>query len=264
VKTAARRKRSPMSRLRPYWVAGGVVALLGFPAAMFAASEPVFHLKHLAVTGLARVARSEVVARAAIDPQTNVWFLNKRSIENRIDAIAYVLSAHVHRRPPADVTIDVTERTPSACVRDRDGREVTIDRDDRVLEDDCADRTLVAYDVRSALAEHPGAFVRSPELADLEAASAKLGASAARFRAFSYDGFGQLVAVMPGGIAVEFGDAGDADDLGRKERLITPILAQLGPRATDVKAVDLRAVATPVVEYRAPLMHRRPQVARTE
>jgi hypothetical protein len=43
---------------------------------------------------------------------------------------------------------------------------------------------------------------------------------------------------------------GDAADLVEKGRLIEPILAELGPRANDVRAVDLRAEATPVVEYR--------------
>jgi hypothetical protein len=52
---------------------------------------------------------------------------------------------------------------------------------------------------------------------------------------------------MPGGIQIRFGDD---DDLDRKRRLIAPILAQLGPRLADVRAVDLRAPGTPVVDFR--------------
>ncbi len=249
-----------MSRLRPYWIVGVVIALLGTVAIGFALTSPAFRLKKLSISGLARVSRGDVLARAAIDPSANVWLLNKRAIEARIEAIPYVGTAAVKRIPVADVSIAIVERVPAACVRDAAGREVTIDRENRVLQDDCAE-DLVAYALRSTVDDRPGAFLHDAELSELEGDDGTLSVQTQKFSAFSHDRFGQLVAMMPGGISVQFGDDGD---LAGKERLIGPILTQLGPRAASVKSVDLRAPATPVVEYRAPVIRRHPQHVDTQ
>ncbi len=218
-------------------------------AGIVLANEPVFRLKHLAISGLERVSRADVVERAAIDPSANVWFLNKRAIEARVEAIPYVLRAELHRRLPADVTIDIAERVPAGCVRDSTGRIVTIDDRDRVLQDDCADPALVSYTLRAQIEARLGGTLRDPELGRLEADARTLEGPDRHFHSYAYDRFGQLVAMLPGGVAVEFGDE---DELDRKERLIGPIYAQVGPRAGQIEAVDLRAPATPVVEFKAP------------
>jgi hypothetical protein len=57
--------------------------------------------------------------------------------------------------------------------------------------------------------------------------------------------------MLSDGVAVEFGDESGLD---RKERLIAPIYAQVGDRIPLIKAVDLRAPATPVVEFK-PAIH---------
>jgi len=250
VKTTARRKRSPIARLRPYWIACLVVLAVTIVAGVVLANEPVFRLKALVVTGFDRVSRAEIVARAAIDPRANVWLLNKRAIEARIESIPYVRTAELHRRPLADVAIAITERVPSGCVRDPVGRVVTIDDEDRVLQNACADESLVSYTVRAPIEARAGATLRDPQLMRLEADAQTLGGSDRHFRSYAYDRFGQLVAMLPGGVAVEFGDE---DELARKERLIGPIYAQIGERAGQIKAVDLRAPATPVVEFKAPI-----------
>ena len=41
---------------------------------------------------------------------------------------------------------------------------------------------------------------------------------------------------------------GDDEELGSKQRLVAPILAQLGERAARVSSVDVRTPATPVVD----------------
>lgn len=250
MKPTARRKRSPIARLRPYWIACLVVLGLTAVAGVVIANEPVFRLDHLAITGLDRVSRADVARRAAIDPHANVWLLNKRAIEARIEAIPYVLSAELHRRPPAEVTIEIAERAPAGCVRDPAGRIVTIDDRDRVLQNDCADDSLVSYTLRAPIDVRTGATLHDPELTRLESDARTLAGSDRHFHSYAYDRFGQLVAMLPGGVAVEFGDE---DELDRKERLIDPIYAQIGLRAGQIKAVDLRAPATPVVEFKAPI-----------
>ncbi|MBD5634956.1 MAG: FtsQ-type POTRA domain-containing protein [Candidatus Eremiobacteraeota bacterium] len=235
------------SRLGRFWVLGLIVGVALVFAGWTLATLPAFHLHELTVTGAQRVSRAQIVARAAIDPERNVWLLDRSAAERRVESIPYVLAARVHRRLPADVWIEVTERRPYACVHDADGHEFIVDAELRVLEELCTPDAAVTFDVRSTLDAGPGAFLRDRELRALEADALALASHGDRYRAFSHDAYGELEATMYGGIVVRFGDD---DDLDRKQRLIQPILAELGPRLGNVRTVDLRAPATPVVEYR--------------
>ena len=253
-----RSKPSLGTRARTYWIpailAIAVAVLLGWVLA----AAPIFRPSRVDVSGLARVSREDVLARAAIDPNQNVWLSDVRAAERRVEAVPYVFSARVQRRLPAAVTIAIVERVPEACVRDAKGGQFTVDGTLRVLELGCANAPAVAYVTRNALAgAKPGDFLTDPSLAELRRdaqalapqANSQQGGSAQplRFIAFSFDSAGQLDATMPDGVRVRFGDD---DALADKERLVVPILASLGPRAGEVRAVDLRAPATPVVEFR--------------
>lgn len=243
-----RRSRPSLARrLRAFWLLGVVAALALGWSGWALATWPGFELRALTVTGLNRVAERYVVARAAIDPRVNVWLLDRAAIERRIEAIPYVATARLHRRLVANVWIEVAERSPSACVRDGTGHVFTVDRDLRVLELGCTPVATLAYDVRSDLAARPGAFLHDGELLRLQGDALALATTGDRFRSVRHDGVGALEATLHDGIRVRFGDD---TDLEVKQRLIGPILAQLGRRAADVRSVDLRAPATPVVEYR--------------
>jgi hypothetical protein len=159
-----------------------------------------------------------------------------------------VRTAELHRRPLSDVTIAVTERVPSSCVSDPLGRVVTIDDENHILQNGCAATSLVSYALRVPIEERVGTDVHDSELARLEVDASTLAMTDRPFRSYRYDRFGQLVAMLPGGVAIEFGDENDLD---RKERLIAPIYAQVGARVGEIKAVDLRSVETPVVEFKA-------------
>ncbi len=249
MKGRAKRRTSPSlrTRVRTFWLVGLILAVIGIWGVWGLVTLPAFTMKSLAITGLERVSRADVLARARLDPAANVWLLNRSSIARRIEASPYVSTARVHVRPPANVWIEIAERRPAACVRDALGRTFTIDRDSRVLARGCGAAVPLTYVLRARLEPEPGTFLHDAELAALQRDAAALAADGDRFRAFSQDAFGQLQATMHDGIAVRFGADGDLD---RKQRLIGPILAQLGPRAIDVRSVDLRAPTAPVVEYR--------------
>jgi len=221
--------------MRRFWVLGTLLGCALAAAGWTLATLPIFRLHELVVTGNTRVTRDEIVARADVDPRENVWLLQPREIERRIEAIPYIRSAHVHRRPP------------EACVRDAAGHEFQVDDDLRVLEEVCTPEVGLTFDLRGSLeGAGPGTFVHDPELVAL-AADARSLAQGDRYREFSHDGYGQLQATMQDGIEIRFGDD---DDLDQKQRLIAPILAELGPRTATVRAVDLRAPSTPVVQFR--------------
>ncbi|MBC5801136.1 MAG: FtsQ-type POTRA domain-containing protein [Candidatus Eremiobacteraeota bacterium] len=242
-----RSKRSLLAFVRTYWVLAALGLMVLGGAAWWFAGSPLFRLKTVAVGGLVRVSKADVLARAELDPRSNVWLMDRRAVERRIEAIPYVAAARVHRRFPADVRIDVTEREPSICLHDGAHRSYTLDPALRVLERGCAAPGIPTFTVQAPLDAAPGAFERDAQLLRLQSDAAALAAAGHRYRAFAEGAYGELVATLWDGITVRF--ARDAD-LGRAQSLIAPILAQLGPRAAYVRSVDLRAPTTPVVEYR--------------
>ena len=252
-----RRKRSPGAVLRTYWIVVVAACALGAYGAWTLATLPAFRLQSLRITGLARVSRAQAVARAAIDPHANVWLLDRGAIRRRLEAIPYVGSVHVHVRPMGIVWLEVAERDPDACVRGSDGTTVTVDRALRELEVPCTGPSRT-YVLRTPLEPQPGAYLAEPELRALEDDARILAGTSDRYRRFAHDAFGELDATLQDGVVVHFGDE---RDLERKQRLVGPILAQLGARAEAVRAVDVRAADTPVVEYR-PVPHPSPMPER--
>jgi hypothetical protein len=254
-RSVLRRRSRPSlaARIRVYWIVLAVAVTLGAWTAWTLATLPAFHLQSLTVSDLEHVDRAQVVARAAIDPEANVWLLDTHAAERRIEAIPYVQSAQIHRALPARVRIEVVERTPEACVRFAGSAGATVDAALRVLARGCADAPLRFYDVRARGRATPGAFLQNVELRRLQGDERTLTALGANYRRFDHDGFGGLRAVMPGGVVVLFGDE---DDLPLKQRLVNPILTRLGARGAEVAALDLRAADAPVVVYRPRVVHK--------
>jgi cell division protein FtsQ len=246
-----RSKPSLGARARTYWIPAILAIAVAAGLGWALAAAPMFRLSRIDVVGTGRVAGSDVIARANLNPNENVWLADVRGAERRIEAIPYVLSAHVHRRFPAAVRISIVERVPEACLRDANENQFTVDAELRVLATGCSQAPDLAYVTRSALNVKPGDFVTDEALValrrDAQALVAPSGAPALRFTTFAYDAAGQLDATLAGGVRIRFGDD---DALAEKERLVGPILASLGSRAANVRAVDLRAPATPVVEFR--------------
>jgi cell division septal protein FtsQ len=245
--TARRSKPSLLARLRRYWIIGILGAVVLLIAGRLAERAPLFEARTPAVSGNARVPAALVVRRAAIDPHANVWLLDARAVERRVEAIPYVLRATLHRGFPGGSRIEIAERKPDGCVRS-DVALVTIDADRRVLQDGCL--APVVFIVRGATEFAAGSFVADPALQRLQTDARTLDARGRKLTDFAFDDFGELEATLPGGIRVRFGEDGEDGDLGLKQRLIGPILAALGPRVTSVSAIDLRAPSTPVVEHK--------------
>jgi cell division septal protein FtsQ len=252
-----RSKPSLGARARTYWIPAILAIAVAAGLGWALAAAPMFRLSRIDVVGNGRVAGSDVIARANLNPNENVWLADVRGAERRIEAIPYVLSAHVHRRFPAAVRISIVERVPEACLRDANENQFTVDAELRVLAAGCSQAPDLAYVSRSVLSAKPGDFVTDQALVALRRDAQALAAPASaaregsapglRFTTFAFDAAGQLDATLAGGVRVRFGDD---DGLAEKERLVMPILASLGPRAANVRAVDVRSPSTPVVEFR--------------
>jgi cell division protein FtsQ len=249
VSTVRRRsKPSPLSRLRSFWV----VALCAFAAlagtVVYALNWPGFRFGALEVAGNALVPRSEIVARAAFESDRNIWLLDTRAAERRIEQIPYVREAHVRRTFPNAVGISVVERAPEACLVTAGDSALTIDADRRVLESECERVARPLFRLPSLPAAEPGAFVRSEALVRLQQDAKSLRRETDPFVSFAYDRYGGLLATLESGIEVRFGSEAD---LAQKVRLLDAILARPGT-AAQLRAIDLRAPAAPVVLRREP------------
>lgn len=247
--TTARRRSKPslFSKLRVFWIVALGAALAVGGTVVYALNWPGFRLGAVEVTGNAQVSRTAVLARAALERDRNIWLLDTRAAEGRIEQIPYVQSAHVRRAFPNTVAVSIAERAPYGCLRVSAGT-VTIDPERRVLERECGPMPRPLFRLPDLAPASPGAFVRSEALARLQADAAALRRESDPFVAFEYDRYGGLVATLASGIEVRFGSEGD---LPEKLGLLDAILARLGA-GSRLRAIDLRAPSAPVVEQRRP------------
>ncbi len=220
-----------------------VASALGYEFATWPALRP----HGVDVTGNHVVSAAQIVAKAAVEPNANIWLQNTRAMSARIESIPYVLTASVHRRLPAAVSIDVTERTPAAIVVVNGSRAV-IDHTLRVLTaDDSVQRSLPTFVLRTAPPLKPGMFLNDDVLRHLRDDNDALVAAHVEPTALTTDRFGELIATLHNGVKLLLGDD---DDLQKNIPLIEPILAQLERAGRPIAAIDLRAPNTPIVVYK--------------
>jgi cell division septal protein FtsQ len=225
-----------------------VLLVVAVAAATFwAITTPLFFPKSIDVQGNRLVPTGEVISRARIDRTTNLWLQNTSSMVKRIEAIPYIETAAVHRRPPANATIAVVERTPFVVLQTGKHR-VVVDRTLRVLQDAVGDEPLPLLIVRNNLDVAPGVFVADPAAKELRADNDTLVDAHVIVASLSQDKFGELIVTLRDGVRVLLGDD---ENLQKKIALIDPILGQTAKSGRRVATIDLRAPSAPVVVYRA-------------
>lgn len=244
-----RRKPSLAARVRPFWIVA-VVLVAGLSWGLSAlAGSPWFRVARVGVDVPlgSPVSRDEIRAAAAIGPDANVWLLRGGGLTRRIEAIPYVDRATVHRGqfPQPFVELAVTVRRPSACVRGG-GREVTIDAGARVLQAGCALAGAARIDAGRGKLPIPGAWIDDPDVSKLLADAKVLADAELAVRGLARDRWGGLEAVDVTGVTLRFGPDGD---LAAKAALVAPVRAGIGTKRK-LRAIDLRAPATPVVQFR--------------
>lgn len=222
---------------------GAVVLVAGMA---FAATWPGFDPQTIEVVGNRVVSRSNILARASIASNVNMWLQNTGAIAARVERIPYIARATVHRLPPTTMTIAVSERVPFALVRS--GRSAAVvDRHLRVLSVEEKDPALPVFTLARTVALVPGAFLGEPSALALRDDYAAMVSADIRPNQLAFDRFGGLVARLPGGVRILLGDDGTLD---KKLPLIEPILTQVVRKQRSVQAIDLRAPNTPVIVYR--------------
>lgn len=183
--------------------------------------------------------------RAGVVRDANVWLQNMSAAADRVRAIPYVDRVWIHRGLPAHVQIVVTERTPYAALEI--GRErVLVDKALRVLS--AARRSVrPVIVIGRKVVPAPGTFLRDSDALRLVHDYQMLLSAHVIVQKLAYDKFGDLIAVMRGGVRLLLGDD---TGLSAKSGLIEPILSQVAQGGRRIAAIDLRAQGTPVVVYR--------------
>ncbi|MDQ6823229.1 MAG: FtsQ-type POTRA domain-containing protein [Candidatus Eremiobacteraeota bacterium] len=241
----SRKKTSTASHVRPFWIP--ILFLLGAAAGAgyYGATWPGLYPKHVALSGNRVVPASEIFSKAAILPHQNIWLQNARAASARIERIPYILNASIHRTPPANVRIVVSERMPFANVQTGQ-QTLLVDRAMRVLEiQGRAD--LPVFRLKGVPEVQPGTFLRDAHAARLRGDYDALFAGHVIVTQMQFDRFDDLAVALRGGTKVLLGDD---RDLAKKIPLVGPILAQVARAGRPIAAIDLRAPATPVVVYR--------------
>jgi len=243
----ARIKKSIAEQLRPFWIIIAVCAAAAAVAGYYAITWRGFHARNITVGGMQVVSRRDVLIRADIDPQKNLWLQNTHAAELRIESIPYVKSASLHRSLPADLRIDLTERTPSAVIVVGE-RAVLIDPDGRVLETDGlypSDLPRMRIAVNEPLVA--GRFLKDARVARAQRDYNQLLRHGVVTTALEFDKLMELTVRLGSGVRVRLG----ADnDLAEKAALVEPILQQIAGKIDKVVSLDLRAPRTPVVVYK--------------
>jgi cell division protein FtsQ len=241
-----RRKRSPIARLRPFWILIVLVVAVVAGALGFAFTDPAFDATQVSVSGTRRVSRDEILARARVWSHASIWLQNTAAIARRVEAIPYVAVARVSRIPPSTIDIVVAERSPFAVLSS--GTETAlVDRTLRVLELGSGDGTLPVLVVEPGLSLNPGDFVHAPSATELVGYYQVMEAHHLTPTQLGFDPFGGLVVTLPSGLRLLIGQQ---SDLAMKLTLADAILAQVAVNRRHVAAIDLRAPSAPVLVYR--------------
>ena len=241
-----RKQKSAASRLRPFWLLLLLVAAAAGAGGYYAATWRGFYPPSVSVSGNRVVTTAEIVGKAQISMRSNVWLQNTAAAAARIRAIPYIEDVWIHRTLPARVHIAVTERVPAAIVENRTDR-VLADASLRVLQPADTPVLLPVLVSKTAALPPAGGFIRDPVVRRLRDDYVQLHDAHVIVSRLEYDKFGDLEAVMGGGVRLLLGD--DAD-VRSKSELVGPILSQVAAQGRRIAAIDLRAPKAPVVRYR--------------
>jgi len=246
MKSARRKQTSVASALRPFWFLIALIALAGIFGVFWAATWPGLFPKQVTVAGNRSVQTQEILSRAHVANNVNLWLQNMGAAADRVETIPYVKEAQFHRSLPANLRINITERAPYAVLRY--GKQTAlVDRDLRVLQQAEGQVPFPQFILKARPMPAAGAFVHDAAVERLRDDYDTLAQAHVVVRSLGYDKFGDLVAGMTGGVRLLLG--GEAD-LEKKAALIGPILSQVSASGRRIAAVDLRAPKTPVVVYK--------------
>ncbi len=90
-----------------------LLLLLAAAGTAFCLFAPFFHIQEIAVTGNSKVSTEEIIQRAQIPAEYNLFRLDTGQVAQNIAQIPYIDTVQVSRKLPNRVAVTVTESTPA-------------------------------------------------------------------------------------------------------------------------------------------------------
>lgn len=98
------------------WALAGIALVLTAASAVAATYTPLFAANHIQVRGFGDITRAEILSLARVHHRSNVFHLDTRAVERRLESDPRVLEARVSTSLPDTVSIEIVSRTPVALL----------------------------------------------------------------------------------------------------------------------------------------------------
>ncbi|MCL2356823.1 MAG: FtsQ-type POTRA domain-containing protein [Defluviitaleaceae bacterium] len=128
-----KKPRKPFDINRTRFFLAGIVAAPTLLALIILFS-PYFHINHVAVDGIYRVSREEILTRLDITDNTHILLFNARSAQSSILQNQYIGYVRIERVLPGRINVTISERRLTAYFEHMPGSFLFLDDYGRVLE----------------------------------------------------------------------------------------------------------------------------------
>lgn len=213
---------------------------------MIAVAAGAFEVDRVDFSGLHRVSYDEASRAAGIGPGDFMGTLDSEGARDALGELPWVLSAHIRRRWPGTVEIDIVERVPVALALTAPDSWVLIDPHGRVLTAALASPPALPRLSGISAAPAPGGYLAPDAGALLDVLDAGGGQGGFAVTAVWRDGRGDMRARIrrqPDGAVFETA-LGDDSAIGAKTAAVAAVIGDLEPSGA---ILDVSVPHLPVV-----------------
>src|SRR3990170_996386 len=106
------RSADSQRRIVRRWTVAAIGLILVATLAVAATYTPLFAAKDIRLRGSGRIPRADILSLARVDDRSNVFHLDARAVERRLERDPRILEAQVTTSLPDRLTIEIVSRTP--------------------------------------------------------------------------------------------------------------------------------------------------------
>ena len=218
------------------WTLAGIALVLVATLTVAATYTPLFAAKDIRLRG-SGISRAEILSVAGVDDRPNVFHLDTRAVERRLERDPRVLAARVTTSLPDMVSIEIVPRTPVAVL----GSPPVLVGADGVVIGPAGHAVVLPK-----LVDGDGDPVGAGVLGNAAATAGALGSALRRaVEAVVVGADGALKVRLAAGFSASFGDA---SELEAKAASLSALLAWVEERDVSVVSADLSVPGSPTAK----------------
>lgn len=226
-------------RLRKVVAIAFIATVLVSAAAVTLTRSPFFFARTIEVRGTSHLARPDVLRMAAITPRTNVFTLDARAAEVRLERDPWIAQATITKDLPSGLLIDIRERVAVAVMES--GGVIRLVADDGALLEAALPRVAVGLPVVAFTQE--GVEPTGDSVGGAARAIAEMAPMLRRrIDGVSILADGQLRVDLSSGADVAYGEA---VDLPEKAMALRALLDYAAERGASLISADVRVPSAP-------------------